>query len=43
METTIICFWCRQHVTPAELIDGRHDHVDERERLQAAQETKKTS
>ena len=43
METIIICFWCRQHVTPVDLANGQHTHVDEREMLKAQTETKRTS
>jgi hypothetical protein len=35
MEPNVICFWCRQHVGHAELANGLHNHVDERERPQA--------
>lgn len=43
MEPIVICFWCRQHVNAAELTKGEHTHVDERERLQAQAESKRTS
>ncbi len=43
MEPIVICFWCRQHVSRAELVNGQHNHVDERERLQAQAETKLSS
>jgi hypothetical protein len=35
MEPIIICFWCRQHVTPMELVNGQHNHMDERDVLKA--------
>jgi len=43
MEPNIICFWCRQHVNHRELANGQHDHMDERERLQAQAENKQRS
>jgi len=43
MEPIVICFWCRQHLSRTELVNGQHNHVDERERLQAQAETKRTS
>jgi hypothetical protein len=43
MEPIVICFWCRQHVNPMELVNGQHNHVDERERLQAQAENKLSS
>jgi len=43
MEPIVICFWCRQHVSPVELVNGQHNHVDERERLQAQAENKRSS
>lgn len=43
MEPVVICFGCRRRLSPAELISGQHNHVDERERLLAQAESKKTS
>ena len=43
MEPIVICFWCRQHLNHAELANGQHNHVDERERLQAQAENKRSS
>lgn len=43
MEPNVICFWCRQHVNPGELVNGQHNHMDDRERLQAQAENKLTS
>jgi hypothetical protein len=43
MEPIVICFWCRQHVNRGELVNGQHNHVDERERLQAQAENKRSS
>jgi len=43
MEPIVICFWCRQHLNHAELVNGQHNHVDERERLQAQAENKRSS
>jgi len=46
MEPTIICFWCRQRITPEEVAARQHNHADEREAQQqaaAAAETKLTS
>ncbi|MFI5090885.1 MAG: hypothetical protein ACHP7P_12575 [Terriglobales bacterium] len=42
MEPIVICFWCRQHVNHADLANGQHNHVDERE-PQAPAETKRSS
>ncbi|HYY70483.1 MAG TPA: hypothetical protein VE734_12195 [Terriglobales bacterium] len=43
MEPIVICIWCRQRVNRGELANGEHNHVDERERLQAQAETKVNS
>jgi len=43
MEPIVICIWCRQHVSRGELGNGQHNHVDERERLQAQAENKRSS
>ena len=43
MESNVICFGCRQHDSAMDLVKGEHNHVDERERLQAQAESKRTS
>ena len=43
MEPIVICFWCRQHVNHADLANGQHNHVDQRERPQAQAENKRSS
>jgi hypothetical protein len=43
MEPVVICFGCRRRLSQAALTSGQHNHVDERERLIAPSESKKTS
>jgi hypothetical protein len=43
MKPVVICFGCRRRLSEVELISGQHNHIDERERLQAQAETKRTS